>query len=113
MKCFGRLTGKPEVLAWRHLTIPTVSDSQVCKVKSGRFTNEYIAVSACVSLRVARSFYLATLFGHAQAPFVLCRAIRRPITQLVDKISFRQPHCTDNKRLMLDTVSDLGRRGPL
>jgi len=32
-----RVTGKPEVdkLAWRHLTVPTVSDSQVCKFKSG------------------------------------------------------------------------------
>ena len=47
------------------------------------------------------------------SPLRLVSRDPQAITQLVDKISFRQPHCTDNKRLMLDIVSDLGRRGPL
>ena len=55
----------------------------------------------------------ALVFGHASTPIQLQSGFATQSPQSVDKITFRQPHRTDNKRLMLDIISDLGRRGPL
>src|SRR5438132_3343123 len=77
----GRLTGKPEVdkLAWRHLTLICNSpDLTLHTWLSETVGTVYCCVRPCESSRCSEASTFATLFGHAQAPFVLCCAIRRP-----------------------------------